>query len=154
MMIHEITKQVGRHKRRKRIGRGPASGHGKTSGRGHKGARSRSGWNGSQPPGYEGGQMPYFRRIPKRGFSNARYATRYNVVNVRALESRFGEGEQVDFDRLKKAGLISHKNMGVKILGQGALNRNLTVSAEKFSKSAREKIEKAGGSCRVVGRES
>jgi len=150
MMIHEITAKAGRHKRRKRIGRGPSSGHGKTSGRGHKGAGSRSGWSGSTPPGFEGGQMPFFRRIPKRGFSNARFRTRYAVVNVRFLEARFESGAEVNPEMMAKVGLIAEARTPVKILGEGPLNRKLEVWASKFSASAREKIEQAGGTCHVL----
>lgn len=150
MMIHEITQKVGRHKRRKRIGRGPASGHGKTAGRGHKGAKSRAGFSGSQHGTFEGGQMPYFRRIPKRGFSNARYRTEYSIVNIKGLEGRFEDGAEINPDTLVKVGLIHDTKQPVKILGEGDLTKKLTVSAAKFSAAAREKVEKAGGSCTVV----
>lgn len=150
MMIHEITEKVGRHKRKKRVGRGPSSGKGKTAGRGHKGAASRSGWNGSQPPGFEGGQLPYFRRIPKRGFNNAAFRTRYHVVNVKLLESRFEEGAEVTPDTMRGRGLIDDTSMPVKILGEGELSKKLSVSAAKFSEGARQKIERAGGSCQVL----
>ncbi len=150
MMIHEITEKVGRRKRGKRIGRGPSSAKGKTAGRGHKGARSRSGWSGSVPPGFEGGQMPFFRRVPKRGFSNARFTQRYAVVNVKALDARFGEGAEVDFDALRRSGLVGSSRLPVKVLGDGELNKPLTVKAAVFSRKAREKIEGAGGRCEGV----
>ena len=150
MMIHEVTALVGKHKRRKRIGRGPGSGHGKTAGRGHKGAKSRAGWSGSVPPGYEGGQMPYFRRIPKRGFSNARFRDDYSIVNVKALEARFDDGAEVNPEALAHAGLIRSAKDPVKILGEGELSKKLTVTATKFSGAAKEKIQNAGGSCQLA----
>ena len=150
MMIHEITKLAGKHRRRKRIGRGTGSGHGKTAGRGHKGAKSRAGWSGSTPPGYEGGQMPYFRRIPKRGFSNARFRKLWAVVNVQSLERRFDDGAAVDAAALAQAGLIRDTKLPVKILGQGQLSKKLTVTATAFSASAQEKIQQAGGTCTVI----
>ncbi len=145
-MIHEITKLVGKHKARKRIGRGPGSGAGKTAGRGHKGAGSRAGFTGSINALYEGGQTPYFRRIPKRGFSNVRFRTNYNIVNLRALEQRFADGDTVDRESLLKVGLLRHKDDPIKILGEGELTKKLTVTVEKFSGSAKKKIEAAGGS--------
>lgn len=154
MMIHEITQQVGRHKRRRRVGRGPGSGHGKTAGRGHKGAGSRAGWGGSLTPGYEGGQMPYFRRVPKRGFNNARFANRYVVINLRILEARFQEGEEVNPQRLAEAGLLSNASAPVKILGAGDITRRLTVTASAFSGTARQKIEAAGGECLILSEAS
>ena len=150
MMIHEITEKVGRHKRRKRIGRGPGSGTGKTAGRGHKGAKSRSGFSGSQHETFEGGQMPYYRRIPKRGFNNARYRKEYTIVNLKGLEARFEADAQVTPDTLVEVGLIHDTKRPVKILAEGELTRKLEVSAAKFSSAAREKIEKAGGSCTIV----
>ncbi len=150
MMIHEVTALVGKHKRRKRIGRGPGSGHGKTAGRGHKGAKSRAGWSGSVPPGYEGGQMPYFRRIPKRGFSNARFREDYAIVNVKALEARFDDGAEINPQALAEVGLIHSAKDPVKILGQGELSKKLIVTATKFSGSAKDKIQKAGGSCQLA----
>ena len=150
MMIHEITALVGKHRRRKRIGRGTGSGTGGTSGRGHKGAHSRAGWGGSTPPGYEGGQMPYFRRVPKRGFSNAQFTTRYAIVNTGALDKRFDDGADVTAERLIEVGLIRNMRLPIKILGQGDLSKKLTVTAVKFSDSARQKIQQAGGSCTVV----
>ncbi|MDX1564080.1 MAG: 50S ribosomal protein L15 [Phycisphaeraceae bacterium] len=150
MMIHEITQLAGKHKRRKRIGRGHASGRGKTAGRGHKGARSRAGFGGSLHPTYEGGQMPYFRRIPKRGFNNAVFAKRYAVVNVSVLEDRFDDGATVNPQVLAQVGLIRDTKLPVKILGTGDLTKKLEVTAAKFSASAAEKIEKAGGSCKTI----
>ena len=150
MMIHEITEKVGKHKARKRIGRGVGSGSGKTSGRGQKGAGSRSGFGGSINATYEGGQMPYFRRIPKRGFSNYHFRTEYAVVNLKALEARFDSGAEVNPEMLLKMGMIGDNKMPVKVLGEGELSKKLNVSAAAFSASAREKIEKAGGSATVI----
>ena len=145
MMIHEITEKAGRHKKRKRIGRGPGSGYGKTSGRGHKGAGSRSGATGSIRASREGGQMPLFRRWPKRGFSNANFKKHFSVVNLGAIASRFEQGAEVNPEMLAKVGLIHDTKQPVKILASGELNIKLTVAAHAFSASAREKIEKAGG---------
>lgn len=142
MNLHDIKAIGGRHKRRVRVGRGRAAGKGKTCGYGHNGQRSRSGDRGARL--FEGGQMPLFRRLPKRGFSNAAFATRYAVVNVGAL-NRFADGETLDPDRLIGAGLAAKGRDGVKILGDGTLERRLTVKAHRFSRSAREKIEAAGG---------
>ena len=150
MMIHEITKLAGKHKKRKRVGRGPGSGTGKTAGRGHNGAGSRSGFTGSMPPNYEGGQMPYFRRIPKRGFSNAAFRKEYAIVNVQLLESRFEDGAEVTPQALAGAGLVGSAKQPVKILGEGQLTKKLTVTASRFSASAKQKIETAGGTCTVA----
>ena len=149
MMIHEITSKVGRHKKRKRLGRGVGSGHGKTCGRGHKGAGSRSGH--STRASYEGGQMPLFRRIPKRGFSNARWRKDFHVINIRTLEARFNDGDQVTAQRLKELGLLSDTRVPVKVLGEGELTKKLTVVAAAFSASAMDKITKAGGAANIAG---
>ena len=149
MMIHEITSLTGRHRRRKRIGRGPGSGTGKTSGRGHKGAGSRSGWSGSQTGAFRGGAIPYFRQIPKRGFSNFLFRKHFNVVNVQDLEAKFESGAEVSLATLTRAGLIRDRKLPVKVLGQGELTRKLTVTAAGFSGSARAKIEAAGGTCTI-----
>ncbi|MHC4808851.1 MAG: 50S ribosomal protein L15 [Planctomycetota bacterium] len=148
MMIHEITEKVGRYKARKRVGRGRASGVGKTSGRGHKGAGQRSG--NSYRPYFEGGQMPFVRRIPKRGFTNHDFRTIYAIVNVKALEQRFDDGASIDAEALVKIGLIRNTKLPVKVLGEGELSKRFTVTAAKFSGSARAKIEKAGGTCEEV----
>lgn len=147
-MIHEITEKAGKYKSRKRIGRGHGSGSGKTSGRGHKGAGSRSGY--SRRPAFEGGQMPYFRRIPKRGFSNAAFKTEYHIVNVASLQNRFEDGATVDAAALVEAGLIRNTKLPVKILAHGDLSIKLQVTADKFSGSATNKIESAGGSVTLV----
>ena len=151
MMIHEITEKVGRHKLRKRIGRGHGSGHGKTSGRGHKGAGSRA---GSKKRAYfEGGQMSFVRRIPKRGFTNADFRTEYHIVNVKSLEERFDAGATVNAETLVAAKLIRDTKLPVKILGEGDLSKKLDVTAAKFSAGAKKKIEDAGGSISEVARE-
>lgn len=150
MNITEITKLAGAEKRGRRLGRGRGSGRGKTSGRGHKGAGQRSGWSsrGMQ----EGGQMPTFRRIPKRGFNNAQFTVRYTVVNVASLETRFDAGLHVTPQVLLEAGLIRNLRYPIKVLGTGSLTKKLTVDAAKFSRSAQQKIEAAGGEARVVSR--
>ena len=144
MMIHEITEKAGRYKARKRIGRGPGSGKGKTAGRGHKGRGSRSG--NSRRFAYEGGQVAFFTRFPKRGFSNANFRTEYAVVNISALDKRFEDGAEVNPDMLVKVGLIRDAKLPVKVLGTGETTKKFTVTAAKFSASAKEKLEKAGGS--------
>ena len=146
MMIHEVTEKVGRHKRRKRIGRGPGSGTGKTSGRGHKGYGSRS---GNTAP-HEGGRIPPFKRYPKRGFSNANFMKHYALVNLKALEARFDAGEEVTLDTLIKVGLVRDSSRPLKILGEGELTKKLTVVAAAFSKSAADKIAAAGGEAKVA----
>jgi len=147
MMSHEITALVGKHKPRRRVGRGAGTDRGKTASRGHNGQRSRS---GSLPPSLmEGGQMPLFRRLPKRGFNNAQFAERYTVVNVAQLD-RFEEGSRVDPAVLSEAGLIRGVGVRVKILGDGELHRRLTVVAHKFSRSAQQKITSAGGAAEVM----
>ncbi len=143
MQIADITKLAGPGKRRKRVGRGQGSGHGKTSTRGSKGAGARAGWQ--QRGMQEGGQMPIFRRWPKRGFSNAEFRTGYNVVNVSDLETTFKSGEHVTPQALLDRGLIRHLRDPIKILGDGKLSKKLTVDAAKFSESAAKKIESAGG---------
>jgi large subunit ribosomal protein L15 len=130
------------------LGQGESSGHGKTSGRGGKGQTARSG--SSIRIGFEGGQMPLIRRIPKRGFNNVRHGTRYVPVNLESL-NRFEDGARVDETALKAAGLANGRSDGVKILGGGTLERKLTVSAHAFSESAKAKIEAKGGACEVVG---
>ncbi len=148
MNLADITKAAGAHKRRKRVGRGRGSGHGKTCGRGHKGAGQRSGWHGRRLQ--EGGAMPFFRRIPKRGFSNAKFTTRYTVVNVGALELHYSALAEVTAQSLKEVGLVRDLGLPIKILGDGELNKKLTVEAAKFSKSAVQKIEAAGGKVKIL----
>lgn len=150
MMTHEITKLAGGRRRRKRVGRGESSGLGRTCGRGNKGAQARSGWGGRILS--EGGQMPIFRRLPKRGFSNFRFRTEYAVVNVGALDERFRDGQSVDPQALRRAGLVRASDAPIKILGEGELKCRLTVSAHAFSAAARAAIEKAGGAVQVIER--
>ncbi len=149
-MIHEITALVGRRKARKRIGRGPGSGHGKTAGRGHKGQLSRSGGGSGAGPTYEGGQMPYFRRVPKRGFNNAPFRNEFVIVNLKAIDARFDDGAEVNPDMLVKAGLIRDTKTPVKVLGEGSISKKLDVTANKFSEAAKQKIESAGGKVTVI----
>ena len=131
-------------KKRKRVGRGPGSGKGKTCGRGTKGQQSRSG--GGTPPGFEGGQMPLYRRLPKRGFNNAKFRKVFAIVNVGQLDKAFDEGATVDAAAIRDARLINEKGGPIKILGGGELSKKLTVTADRFSSAARKKIEDAGGS--------
>ncbi|MBQ5331367.1 MAG: 50S ribosomal protein L15 [Oscillospiraceae bacterium] len=146
MKLHELSPAPGSNRDVKRIGRGHGSGNGKTAGKGHKGQNARSG--GGVRPGFEGGQMPMTRRIPKRGFNNI-FAEKPETVNVSALEI-FNDGTTVDIDLLRASGLIKKTANGVKILGDGELSKNLTVKADAFSASAKEKIEKAGGKAEVM----
>jgi large subunit ribosomal protein L15 len=146
MKIHELSPAEGSTKEVKRIGRGHGSGQGKTAGKGHKGQNARSG--GGVRPGFEGGQMPMSRRIPKRGFNNI-FASEYTVINVSDLEV-FKEGTVVDAELLKAAGIIKKELNGVKVLGNGELSKNLTVKAAAFSQTAKDKIEKAGGKAEVM----
>lgn len=135
-------------KARKRVGRGNGSGWGKTSARGHNGQNSRSG--GGVRPGFEGGQMPLFRRLPKRGFNNSVFATKYSTINVDLLDS-FNDGDTVDLNLLVERGILKQvEKDGLKVLGAGEINKKLTVIANKFTQSAVEKIEKAGGKAQVI----
>ena len=136
-----------RLRRKKRVGRGTGSGHGKTSGRGHKGLKARQG--SSVRIAGEGGQMPFVRRVPKRGFNNANFRIEYATVNVSDLES-YANGEKIDLDRLRHDGRVPKSSKRLKILGDGDVTRKLSVSAHRFSQSAKAKIEKAGGSAQVV----
>lgn len=147
MLNFEITSVSGKHKARKRLGRGSGSGQGKTCGRGHKGSLSRAGATSTSL--YEGGQMPLFRRLPKRGFSNYNFETRYKIVNVSQLE-RFNDGAVVGVEQLSNAGLIDSVRNKVKILGDGELTKKLEVTAHKFSKTAEQKIVGCGGSAKVI----
>ena len=146
MKLHELSPAPGSVKDVKRIGRGHGSGHGKTAGKGHKGQWARSG--GGVRPGFEGGQMPLARRIPKRGFNNI-FAKVYEIVNVSDLEV-FNDGVTVDAELLRAQGIIKKERDGIKVLGNGELTKNLTVKAAAFSASAKEKIEKAGGKAEVM----
>ena len=146
MRLHELKKPEGYTKAPKRIGRGQGTGQGTTAGRGMNGQNSRSG--GGVRLGFEGGQMPLYRRLPKRGFNN-KWAKEYAEINVQDL-NRFEDGAVVDLDAMLEAGLVKQVKDGVKVLGNGELEKKLTVKAEKFSKSAAEKIEKAGGKAEVI----
>ncbi len=147
MRLHDLKPRPGAKHRRKRLGQGESSGRGKTSGRGGKGQTARSG--SSIRIGFEGGQMPLIRRIPKRGFNNVRFGTHYVAVNVGDL-NKFDEGARVDEAALRAVGLANGHADGVKILGDGELTRKLTVSVSAFSASARTKIEAKGGTCEVI----
>ena len=145
MKLHELSPAPGSVKEAYRKGRGAGSGNGKTAGKGHKGQEARSG--GGVRPGFEGGQMPLQRRIPKRGFNNI-FAKEYVAINVDVL-NRFEDGAVVDAEAISKAGIVKNTRDGIKILGRGELNRKLTVVAVAFSESAKEKIEAAGGKAEV-----
>ena len=147
MKLHELQPAAGSVKDVKRIGRGHGSGQGKTAGKGHKGQKARSG--GSIRPGFEGGQMPLQRRMPKRGFNNI-FAKEFATVNVSELEKRFENGAVVDADSLIESGAIKNAKDGIKILGNGELSKKITVKAVKFTAAAKEKIEKAGGTAEVI----
>ena len=147
MKLHNIQTPVGATKTRKIVGRGPGSGLGKTSGKGHKGQNARSG--GGVRPGFEGGQLPLFRRLPKRGFSNAMFKKEYAVINLSDL-NRFNDGDVVTPELLKEMGIIKKQLSGVKVLGNGTLEKKVTVKAHKFSESAKEKIETSGGKVEVI----
>jgi len=146
MKLNELKPPEGARKKRKRIGRGEGSGHGGTSTKGHKGYKARSG--GSVSPGYEGGQMPLQRRLPKRGFKNP-FRKEYNIINVRDL-ARFPAGTVVDIAALKASGLVKRDYWGVKVLGEGTLAQSLTVQAHHYSLAAKNKIEAAGGKAEVI----
>jgi large subunit ribosomal protein L15 len=147
MNLHELKPGKGAKKRRKRIGRGPGSGHGKTSTKGHKGLLARSG--GGKRPGFEGGQMPLIRRVPKFGFANP-FRIEYAVVNVKSLE-KVTSTETITPQTLVDAGLVKRKTLPIKILGHGELSKPFVVQAHKFSKSAEAKIQAAGGRVEVIG---
>ena len=147
MKLHELYSVEGSTANRKRVGRGQGSGTGKTSGKGEKGQNARSG--GGVRPGFEGGQLPLFRRLSKRGFNNYNFRTVYATVNVSDLE-RFDEGTVVDAELLKKVGLVNKELDGIKVLGNGELTKKLTVKANKFSETAKQKIENVGGTTEVI----
>jgi large subunit ribosomal protein L15 len=147
MNLNEVHRGIHGHKKRKRVGRGIGSGHGKTCGRGHKGQGSRAGW--SAPPVFEGGQMPLVRRIPKRGFHN-RFAQTVAAVNLGDLDRAFPEGAEVNAETLKAARLVRGRYDLLKVLGDGALTKRLKISAHRFSRSALEKIQQAGGEAIVL----
>jgi len=145
MKLHELFPAPGSVKDSFRKGRGPGSGNGKTAGKGHKGQNARSG--GGVRPGFEGGQLPLYRKLPKRGFKN-RFAVNYAIVNLSAL-NKFEDGETVNLDKLMEAGIVKKPLDGLKVLGNGDLTKKLTVEAKVFSASAKEKIEAAGGKTEV-----
>ncbi len=152
MKLHNIQPVEGATTPAKRLGRGIGSGLGKTSGKGHKGQWARSG--GGVRPGFEGGQMPLTRRLPKRGFKNALFKKVYNTVNVGVFEELFNDGDVVTIEALKEKGYISKiEEYGMKVLGDGEITKKLTVKAAKFTASAKEKIEKAGGQAVEVNNE-
>jgi len=145
--LSNLRPKAGSVRPRKRVGRGPGSGHGKTSGRGHKGRKSRSG--GTTPPGYEGGQMPLQRRLPKRGFRNPT-RQEFSEVNLSALDAKFSAGAVVDPASLVETGLVRKKNAPVKVLAKGSVTKPLTVRAHAFSAKAKQLIEAAGGTVEVI----
>ena len=147
MELNELKYTTGSVKNNKRVGRGTSSGHGKTSGRGQKGQNARSG--GGVRPGFEGGQNPLVFRIPKRGFNNYEFETKYAIINVGVLNN-FKDGTEVTPELLKEMGLVKDMKDGLKILGNGEITKKLTVSAHKFSKIAKDKIENAGGKAKVI----
>ena len=147
MKLHELSPAEGSVKEGFRKGRGAGSGNGKTAGKGHKGQNARSG--GGVRPGFEGGQLPLYRKLPKRGFNNFRFAKKYAIVNVDSL-NKFADGDVVDFAALLNAGIIKNVFDGVKVLGEGEITKKLTVKAAVFSASAKEKIEAVGGKTEVV----
>ena len=149
MRLHDLKPRPGSKHRRKRLGQGESSGRGKTAGRGGKGQSARSG--SSIRPGFEGGQMPLIRRIPKRGFNNARHTIEYVPVNLESL-NQFEDGASVDELALRSAGLANGPVKRIKILGNGDLSKKLTITAHAFSASARAKIEKLGGTCEVIAK--
>ena len=146
MKLHELSPNINSTKSPKRLGRGTGSGLGKTSGKGHKGQNARSG--GGVRPGFEGGQLPLYRRLPKRGFNN-NFAKEYSIINIAALDS-FENGAVVDYDKQLECGMIGKSKDGLKILGNGEIGKKITVRAKVFSASAKEKIEAAGGACEVI----
>ena len=147
MKLHNIEQPYGAVKVSKRVGRGTSSGTGKTAGKGHKGQNARSG--GGVRPGFEGGQLPLFRRLPKRGFSNAKFKVEYATINVSDLD-KFEDGAVVTPELLKEMGIVKKQLAGIKVLGNGELTKKLTVKASKFSATAVEKIEKMGGKAEEV----
>ena len=151
MKLHELKPAEGSRKERNRVGRGTGSGNGKTAGRGHKGQNARSG--GGVRPGFEGGQMPIYRRLPKRGFKNI-WAKKYVAVNLSTLEKKFDDGAEVSLESLREIGVIKKKNFidGIRVLGGGELTKKLNVVAAGVSKSAVEKIKAAGGTVTILNK--
>lgn len=149
MKIHDLRPALGSTKTRKRVGRGSGSGLGTTAGKGHKGQKARSG--GQTKPGFEGGQMPLTRRLPKRGFNNKMFATVYEIVNLYQIEEKFDNGDVVNRDTLVEKGLIKGNKDGVKVLAVGDLTKKLTFEVDKISSAAEEKIKTAGGEVKKLG---
>ena len=147
MRLHELEKNPGAKQDKRRVGRGPGSGLGKTSGKGHKGQNARSG--GGVRATFEGGQLPLYRRLPKRGFTNAKFKVEYAVINLKDLNI-FEDGTTVTPALLKETGLVKKQLDGIKVLGNGELTKNLTIQANKFTASALEKIEKSGSKAEVI----
>lgn len=143
MKLHDLHNNPGARKRRKTVGRGDGSGHGGTSGKGHKGQRARAGAN--MRPFFEGGQIPFFRRLPKHGFSHPR--RELNIVNISVLDKIFSANDSIDEKILQEKGIIGDRNTGLKVLGNGEVTKALKIKANKFSASAKAKIEAAGGTC-------
>ena len=148
MKLNELQRNIGATPAKKRVGRGPGSGLGKTAGRGENGQKSRSG--ASIPAWFQGGQTPLYRRVPKRGFNNARFRTEYATINLSDLNKYFNDGEEVTPEILKEKGIIKQQLCGVKVLGNGELEKKLTIKANRFSSSAVTKIESAGGKAEVI----
>lgn len=148
MQLHELRSAPGAKRSRKRIGQGIGSGLGKTAGKGHKGQKARK--SGGVRPGFEGGQMPLTRRIPKRGFNNVRFAKQYQIVNLQFIEDRFETGAVIDAVALQGAGLVRKCDEPVKILGKGDLTKAFTIHAQAFSAQAVKKLEAAGGKAEVI----
>ncbi len=148
MFLHELRPVPGSKKRKKRKGFGIGSGHGKTACRGHKGQKARAG--GGVPVWFEGGQMPLVRRIPKRGFNNARFRIEYEEVNISVINDKFNDGDEVTPELLRQKNIIKGKNKLVKVLGDGDITKKLFIKAHAFSKSAVSKIEAAGGKAEVI----
>jgi large subunit ribosomal protein L15 len=149
MQLHDVHVGITKHKKRKRVGRGVGSGHGKTAAKGHKGHSSRQGYK--QNPLAEGGQMPLIRRVPKRGFSNGTFRKDFAILNLDVIEEKFQAGDVIDEATLRAKGLVKGRHDdGVKILGDGELTKPLTIHANKFSESAAQKIAAAGGKAVVV----
>ena len=148
MKLHELSPAGGSVRERYRKGRGPGSGNGKTAGKGHKGQNSRAG--GGVRPGFEGGQAPLHRRLPKRGFKNARFRKEYAITNLGTLDKRFADGDEVTLEKLREARLIKKELCGLKVLAKGDFNKKLTVKADIFSESAKSRIEELGGKAEVI----
>ena len=148
MKLHELSPAPGSTKSAWRKGRGVGSGNGKTAGRGHKGQNARTG--GGVRPGFEGGQIPLFRRLPKRGFTNSLFKKEYAIINLETLDKLFNDGDAVSMETLLEKGVIRKELNGLKVLGSGEITKKLTVKAAIFSASAKEKIEAAGGKAEVI----